>query len=105
MSANVYGLWADVQKPYYLAARLAQIRIHQLLLGMDCPASLEQVAPLGVTEAHFETLYSFERTENLLREQRGEPIFDLALTRIGEKCSLAPQEPVAEARSVAEDQT
>lgn len=97
VASSGLGLSVDVRKRYYPKARLAQIRIHQLLLGLACPASLEQVLPLGLTEPEFEMLRSFERTENLLRAQRGEPISDLALVHTSEKCSLVHQEPAVEA--------
>ena len=97
---NAHDLWADAQKFYYLKAGLAQIRIHQLLLGMDCPASVEQVESLGIAGLDFEVLCSFEESLNKQREQSGEPIFALALTRTSAKCSLVHQEPVAEAESV-----
>ncbi len=64
---------------YRLTAHLALIRIHQLLLGRQGAASLLEVAPLGVSPRQFEALCRFERDENTLREQRGEPKFDLVL--------------------------
>jgi hypothetical protein len=97
MDSNINAHCQSRPEVYYrLSALLARMRIHQLLLGLPCPASLDQVLPLGVTEHDFEALRSFEESLNMQREQRGEPKLDLVCEVAKPQTSLVLQQPESE---------